>query len=79
MNTMNPKSGTQHVTSPCNSVCAIDPVNGLCAGCYRTLDEIAGWSELSDDAKRALIVALSARRVHVGAMMQAPEPADGQR
>jgi predicted Fe-S protein YdhL (DUF1289 family) len=79
MNTMRPKSGTQHVASPCTSVCTIDPANGLCAGCYRTLDEIAGWSELSDDAKRTLIAALPARHVRVGATMQAPDPADGQR
>ena len=26
---------------------------GLCAGCLRTLDEIAAWSVLDDDAKRA--------------------------
>jgi predicted Fe-S protein YdhL (DUF1289 family) len=31
------------VASPCISVCVIDAPTGLCAGCYRTLDEIAGW------------------------------------
>jgi predicted Fe-S protein YdhL (DUF1289 family) len=79
MNNMRPAPDTQHVASPCTSVCTIDPVNGLCAGCYRTLDEIAGWIQLSDDAKCALIAALAARRARVGAMLQTPDAADGQR
>jgi predicted Fe-S protein YdhL (DUF1289 family) len=79
MNTMSPTPDTQHVSSPCTSVCTIDPVNGLCAGCYRTLDEIAGWSELSDDAKRALIAALPARRARLDASMGATDTSNGQR
>ncbi len=42
------------VPSPCISVCTMDAETGLCIGCYRTLDEIAGWSGMDDDAKRAL-------------------------
>jgi predicted Fe-S protein YdhL (DUF1289 family) len=40
------------VPSPCISVCRIDPVTQLCEGCCRTLDEIADWSRLHDEAKR---------------------------
>ena len=50
------------VPSPCTSVCTIDPESGLCAGCFRTLDEIAGWIRLSDEEKRAVIAALPQRR-----------------
>ena len=50
------------VASPCNSVCTIDRSSGLCAGCFRTLDEIAGWSAMDDDEKRAVIASLPARR-----------------
>ncbi len=50
------------VASPCISVCAIDPRTGLCAGCFRTLDEIAGWVGFTDDEKRAVVAALPARR-----------------
>jgi uncharacterized protein len=50
------------VASPCTSVCTIDPASGLCAGCFRTLDEIAGWIRFSDDEKRAVLSALPARR-----------------
>ena len=45
------------VSSPCTSICVIDPPTGLCAGCYRTLDEIAGWIALTAEQRRALLAA----------------------
>jgi predicted Fe-S protein YdhL (DUF1289 family) len=36
--------------------------SGLCVGCARTLDEIASWSVLDDDARRAIVAALPARK-----------------
>jgi predicted Fe-S protein YdhL (DUF1289 family) len=42
------------VPSPCNSVCRMDPDGRYCIGCFRTLDEIAGWAGF-DDARRRLI------------------------
>jgi len=50
------------VPSPCTSVCTIDQVTGCCAGCFRTLDEIAAWSVLDDVEKRAVWSALPGRR-----------------
>lgn len=50
------------VPSPCISICAIDQVTGLCAGCLRTLDEIADWSMLDEDEKRAVWAKLDGRR-----------------
>ena len=50
------------VPSPCTSVCTMDAVTGLCAGCYRTLDEIAVWSVLDNDEKCAVWQALAQRR-----------------
>ena len=50
------------VRSPCTSVCTIDDATGLCVGCYRSLDEIAGWIGLSADQKRAVIAKLPSRR-----------------
>ena len=71
------------VASPCTSVCTIDAVTGLCAGCYRTLDEIAGWVDLPEQRKRTLLTALAARREQFGAAIAARhEPGnerDGQR
>ena len=55
------------VASPCNSVCIIDPVSGLCGGCFRTLQEIAGWIDFSAAEKRSVIAALDARRETFGA------------
>lgn len=40
------------VPSPCVSVCRMDARSGLCVGCCRTLDEIAGWTRMDDAAKR---------------------------
>jgi len=50
------------VPSPCISVCAIDEATGLCAGCQRTLDEIAAWSVLDDGQRRAVWARIDARR-----------------
>jgi uncharacterized protein len=50
------------IASPCTSICEMDARTGLCRGCYRTLDEIAGWSVLDDDARQAVMAALPARR-----------------
>jgi predicted Fe-S protein YdhL (DUF1289 family) len=64
------------VASPCISVCRIDDASGLCAGCLRTLDEIAVWSALDDDERRAVWVELAARAARVAAQA---EQSDAQR
>ncbi|HET7098202.1 MAG TPA: DUF1289 domain-containing protein [Casimicrobiaceae bacterium] len=50
------------VASPCISVCVMDAGSGFCIGCWRTLDEIAAWSVLDADAKRAVLAAICERR-----------------
>ena len=50
------------VASPCIQICIIEPSDGLCVGCARTLDEIAGWSSMSNDARRAVMHNLPRRR-----------------
>lgn len=42
------------VPSPCVSVCQMDPTRGLCAGCLRTLVEIADWAKMDSQARRAV-------------------------
>ena len=51
------------VASPCISVCRMHEPSGWCEGCLRTLDEIAFWSVLDDDDKRAVHTELDRRRV----------------
>jgi len=51
------------VTSPCVNVCQMDETSGWCHGCLRTIDEIAFWSVLDDDDKRAVLAELPGRRV----------------
>jgi uncharacterized protein len=44
----------QRVPSPCLSICRMDATRELCEGCFRTLEEIAGWGLSSEDGKRAV-------------------------
>jgi len=46
---------TEAVASPCIDVCRMNPSTGLCDGCFRTIDEIAGWSSFDDTQKAALL------------------------
>jgi predicted Fe-S protein YdhL (DUF1289 family) len=55
------KGLVQDVPSPCVSVCRMDPMSELCEGCFRTLDEIADWSRMADEGKRAVWRAIAER------------------
>ena len=46
--------------SPCVKVCVMHPA-GICAGCLRTLDEIAGWAGMTPESRRTVLDALPAR------------------
>jgi predicted Fe-S protein YdhL (DUF1289 family) len=48
--------------TPCVNVCVIDAADGLCAGCCRTLDEIARWATMTDSERRGIMLSLSDRR-----------------
>ncbi len=52
--------------SPCIDVCEIDRDSGLCNGCLRTLEEIAGWSAYSDDRRAEIMMDLDMRRHAAG-------------
>ncbi len=56
-----PGPGPSDVPSPCVSVCQMDSATGWCAGCLRTLDEIAVWARLAEGPRRAVWQGLSAR------------------
>ena len=54
------------VPSPCIGVCRIDDATGLCAGCWRTLDEIAAWGTADEAARRRIWQAVEARQRAAG-------------
>ncbi|MEO8152961.1 MAG: DUF1289 domain-containing protein [Rhizobacter sp.] len=71
---MPPPSSIATVASPCISVCRMDAPSGLCTGCWRTLDEIAAWSTLDDDAKRGVWALIEQRRIACPDFDTSPAP-----
>ena len=51
---------TQEIISPCIGVCSMND-DGLCAGCYRTIDEIREWWDMQD-AQRASVMSVLGER-----------------
>lgn len=49
------------IESPCINICVIHREERICTGCFRTGDEIARWSRLSPEERRAIMVDLPAR------------------
>lgn len=49
------------IDSPCIKVCVIETETGLCAGCGRSLDEIARWGSMSDEDRRRIMAELASR------------------
>ena len=47
--------------TPCIRVCSLDPLTGLCTGCGRTTDEIAGSMRFSDEERETIMENLPAR------------------
>lgn len=49
------------VESPCVNVCVVHPEARICVGCHRTTDEIARWSRMSPEERRAVMAELPDR------------------
>ena len=49
------------VESPCVKVCMIHPETRLCVGCNRTGEEIARWSRMTPEERRAVMAELPGR------------------
>jgi uncharacterized protein len=54
-------NGSERVPSPCISVCRMDAATGWCEGCFRTLEEIAGWGMQDDGVRRAVWLRIEQR------------------
>jgi predicted Fe-S protein YdhL (DUF1289 family) len=55
-------AGSPGIASPCTSVCRMDQDGLYCVGCFRTLDEIAGWSAFDDARRRQVWEELNRRK-----------------
>lgn len=60
------------IESPCIKLCQMDARRGVCAGCYRTLDEIARWSEMGDAERARVLAELLRRRSDLGEIPVTP-------
>ncbi len=49
------------IDSPCVQVCVLHPEAGICVGCYRSAAEIARWSAMTPDERRAVMAELPGR------------------
>ena len=54
---------TGRIPSPCIKVCVIEPGSGLCTGCLRSLEEIAGWAGFSEAERARIMAELPLRRL----------------
>ena len=59
--TADPAAPPNDPPSPCIGVCVINPQTQLCDGCFRTLDEIAGWWDYTADQKRGVLAQVETR------------------
>jgi predicted Fe-S protein YdhL (DUF1289 family) len=58
------------MSTPCVGVCNIDPKSGLCAGCGRTLPEVARWGQISEDERLTIMASLPARLAEFDAVSE---------
>jgi predicted Fe-S protein YdhL (DUF1289 family) len=49
------------IDSPCVKLCTVHPVERICVGCLRSVDEITAWSRMSPEARTAIMAELPSR------------------
>lgn len=49
------------IESPCVKVCVVHPVERICTGCLRSIEEIGGWSRMTPEQRRAIMDELPGR------------------
>ena len=54
--------GRKKLVSPCAGVCILHTETKFCLGCYRTINEIAQWQDMSVDDQYRVIAELAQRR-----------------
>jgi len=53
------------ISTPCRSVCNLDPQGHYCQTCRRSIDEIARWGSMSEVERKAIMAVLPDRRLDV--------------
>ena len=63
------------VVSPCIGICALERATGFCRGCRRTIDEISGWMNMSDEERLAVLAEIETRPAPLppGQAMRVPD------
>ncbi|MFP6747209.1 MAG: DUF1289 domain-containing protein [Alphaproteobacteria bacterium] len=57
-----PAQNKQRLVSPCAGVCILHTDTKLCLGCYRTINEISHWQDMSADDQHRVMSELASRR-----------------
>ena len=52
---------TENIETPCIGVCTMDDNTGFCLGCYRSLEEIQNWWDMSDEQRAQVMAQLDQR------------------
>lgn len=55
-------SESPEVESPCIKVCTLDASGQVCTGCFRNLDEIGFWGEMSNAERTEVLGRIAERR-----------------
>jgi len=55
--------GKKKLVSPCAGVCILNTETKFCLGCYRTINEISRWQEMSADDQHLVMTELVKRRI----------------
>ena len=50
------------IESPCTRNCCLDKQD-VCLGCYRHIDEIVGWQQRSEEAKKKILINCQKRKL----------------
>lgn len=59
------RSAPAPIKTPCIKVCVVDGESGLCLGCYRALNEVAGWARLTAEERERIMEELPQRRSRI--------------
>lgn len=50
------------IASPCIGVCAMNEESGLCEGCFRSIEEIREWWDMSPESRNTVMDQLEQRQ-----------------